>query len=171
MQKGGPGGGSHAHTQTPIRKWRSDREVDGSACRDANPHEGTIMKTATALALVAVGAILAFAVTANTSVFNLHIAGWVIMATGIVGVLMRRAGYGAVRRRLIFPRGVRRGTVNIIDGTTYPPYVKRNPGTSARDAGLASVPNIGPGSVVDETVPIDDVVPAGAEVVEEVYEE
>ncbi|MGE5287761.1 MAG: hypothetical protein ACM3ML_11260 [Micromonosporaceae bacterium] len=129
------------------------------------------MKTATALALVAIGAILAFAVTANTSVFNLHVAGWVLMATGIVGVLMRRAGHGWVRRRLIFPRGVRRGTVSILDGTTYPHYVKRNPGTSTRDAGLASVPNIGPGSVVEETVPIDDVVPADAAVVEEVYDE
>jgi hypothetical protein len=128
------------------------------------------MKIATALALVAIGAILAFAVTATPSVFNLHIAGWVLMATGLVGVLMRRTGYGWVRRRLIFPRGVRRG-ISVLDGTTYPPYVKQNPGTSTRQAGLADVPNIGPGSVAEGAVPIDDVVPADAEVVEEVYEE
>jgi hypothetical protein len=129
------------------------------------------MKTATALALVAIGAILAFAVTATPPVFNLHIAGWVLMATGMVGVLMRRTGYGWVRRRLIFPRGSRRSPMSVIEGPTYPPYVKRNPGTSAQRAGLGDVPNIGPGSVVEETVPIDEVEPVDAEIVEEVYDE
>ena len=40
------------------------------------------MKTGVGLALIAVGAILAFAVTANTSVFNLHTAGWVLIIIG-----------------------------------------------------------------------------------------
>ncbi len=129
------------------------------------------MKTATALALLAIGAILAFAVTTNTSVFNLHVAGWVIMATGLVGVLMPRRGYGWVRRRLVLPRGGRRRAISVIEGANYPPYVKRNPGTSAMDAGLATVPNIGPDSAVEQTIPVDGPIPADAEIVEEVYDE
>ena len=40
------------------------------------------MKTATALTVAAIGAILAFAVTAQPSFFNFHAAGWVLMVTG-----------------------------------------------------------------------------------------
>jgi hypothetical protein len=43
------------------------------------------MKTGVGLAVIAVGAILAFAVTTNTSVFNLHTAGWVLPAPGALG--------------------------------------------------------------------------------------
>jgi uncharacterized membrane protein len=49
------------------------------------------MKTATGLILIAIGAILAFAVTTNTSVFNLNVAGYVIMLVGLAG-LSSRAG-------------------------------------------------------------------------------
>jgi hypothetical protein len=59
------------------------------------------MKTATTLALFAIGAILAFAVTAQPSWFSFHIAGWVLMATGLVGALLPRRGYGWLRRRLV----------------------------------------------------------------------
>jgi len=45
------------------------------------------MKTATGLALVAVGAILAFAVTGHPSFLNVQVAGWVIMLTGVAGML------------------------------------------------------------------------------------
>ena len=44
------------------------------------------MKTGVGLALIAVGAILAFAVTTNTSVFNLHTAGWVLIIIGLRGL-------------------------------------------------------------------------------------
>ena len=43
------------------------------------------MKTGVALAVIAIGAIFAFAVTTNTSVFNLHTAGWVLMIIGVIG--------------------------------------------------------------------------------------
>jgi hypothetical protein len=59
------------------------------------------MKTATSMTLFAIGAILAFAITAQTSWFNFHIAGWVLMATGLVGALLPRRGYGWLRRRLV----------------------------------------------------------------------
>jgi len=50
------------------------------------------MKTGTGLALVAIGAILAFAVTANTSFLNLNIAGWVLMVIGVLGLAILRRG-------------------------------------------------------------------------------
>jgi hypothetical protein len=59
------------------------------------------MKTATSLTLFAIGAILAFAVTAQPSWFSFHITGWVLMATGLVGALLPRRGYGWLRRRLV----------------------------------------------------------------------
>jgi len=59
------------------------------------------MKTATGLTLVAIGAIFAFAVTAHPSWINLQIAGWVIMLTGILGMVISRRSYSWLRRRVI----------------------------------------------------------------------
>ena len=58
------------------------------------------MKTGMGLVLIGIGAILAFAVTTNTSVFNLHTAGYVVMIIGILGLAVPRRGYGWVGRRL-----------------------------------------------------------------------
>ena len=52
------------------------------------------MKIGSGLALICVGAILAFAVTANTSFFNLHTAGWVLMIIGVFGLLLPNRTYG-----------------------------------------------------------------------------
>ena len=52
------------------------------------------MKTAPGLALVAIGAIFAFAITSSPSWINLQIAGWVLMLTGLAGILVPRRGYG-----------------------------------------------------------------------------
>jgi hypothetical protein len=62
------------------------------------------MRTATGLALVAIGAILAFAVTAHPSFLNLQVAGWVIMLTGVAGMAIPRRGYGWLRRRVVVRR-------------------------------------------------------------------
>ncbi len=56
------------------------------------------MKTAPALALIAVGAILAFAVHAHLRLFSFQIAGWVLMLTGIAGLVIPGRGYSWVRR-------------------------------------------------------------------------
>ena len=75
------------------------------------------MKTAPGLALVAIGAIFAFAITSSPSWINLQIAGWVLMLTGLAGILVPRRGYGWLRRRVVVrrprdaadePRSVRR---------------------------------------------------------------
>jgi hypothetical protein len=38
--------------------------------------------------LIAIGAILAFAVDATTSGLNLHTVGWILMAAGLVGLVL-----------------------------------------------------------------------------------
>ena len=62
------------------------------------------MKTAPALALIAADAILAFAVHAHPGFFSFQTAGWVIMLTGIAGLVIPRRGYGWVRRVTRRPR-------------------------------------------------------------------
>jgi hypothetical protein len=59
------------------------------------------MKSATSLALVAIGAIFAFAITRSPSFLNLQVAGWVLMLTGAVGAIIPRRGYGWMRRSLV----------------------------------------------------------------------
>jgi hypothetical protein len=86
------------------------------------------MKTATSLALVAIGAILTFAVTTSPSWLNLQIAGLVIMATGVAGLFLRKRTQGWLRRRTVLRRGPRGPVVGHVDETRYPPYVMLNPG-------------------------------------------
>jgi hypothetical protein len=72
------------------------------------------MKTATALTVAAIGAIFAFAVTAEPSFFNFHAAGWVLMLTGVAGAFLPRRSYGWLRRRLVLNTGgTRRNDVEI----------------------------------------------------------
>jgi hypothetical protein len=97
------------------------------------------MKIGSSLALICVGAILAFAVTANTSVFNLHTAGWVLMVVGVVGLLLPNRTAGWLGRRLLVRRSYPSGRVEHIP---VPPYVARNPGTSALQRGLSSRPTL-----------------------------
>jgi hypothetical protein len=104
------------------------------------------MKTATGLTLIAIGAILTFALNADTSVFNVHIAGVVIMLTGLAGLLIPRRGYTWVNQRLV-KRSTRtwpNGQVVETKETSYPPYVVSNPGSGPQQAGLPSVPSIPP---------------------------
>jgi hypothetical protein len=59
------------------------------------------MKTATGLGIIAVGAILAFAVTAHPHGLNLQAAGWVLIVIGLAGLFVPRRGYGWLRRRVV----------------------------------------------------------------------
>ena len=91
------------------------------------------MRTGIGLTFVCAGAILAFAVTTNTDVFNLHTAGWVIMLIGVIGLVLPRRTYGWLGRRLLVRRTYPGGRV---DQVAVPPYIARNPGTSRIEAGL-----------------------------------
>jgi hypothetical protein len=115
------------------------------------------MKTGMGLALIAVGAILAFAVTTNTSVFNLHTAGYVLIIIGIIGIAIPRRGFGWVGRRLaVRQTHWRQG--NRVEEVMYPSNV-RNPGNTRMQAGLPA-----PGALGSQS-------PSETEVVEDVYED
>jgi hypothetical protein len=140
------------------------------------------MRTASCLTLIAIGAIFTFAVTAHPSFLNLQIAGVVMMATGVAGlVLPRRNQSGWLRRRTILRRGARGRVVGEVDETRLPPYVMLNPGASAkesngdqpgdltmRDRASDTIPDV---TAEPDAVVVDEPRRATTEVVEEYVEE
>jgi hypothetical protein len=80
---------------------------------------------------MAIGAILAFAVRAHTSVLNFQVAGLVIIAVGVAGMLLPGRGSDWLRRRIVVrrrPGGQVIDHVDInVDETHYPSYVMLNP--------------------------------------------
>ena len=138
------------------------------------------MKTGVGLAVIAVGAILAFAVTANTSVFNLHTAGWVLMIIGIIGLAIPRRGYGWVGRR-VFVRRARWRPGAGVEEVTYPAYVNRNPANTRVQASLPAPGALGspqaashieatPGTTGTRDL-TTEIRPVETEVIEDVYDE
>ena len=90
------------------------------------------MRTATGLGLIALGAILAFAVQGHPSWLNIQVVGWIIMLTGVVGMAIPRRGYGWLRRRMVLRRGPGgQPVVDRVEEKRYPPYMMLNPGGSA----------------------------------------
>lgn len=85
------------------------------------------MTRAASLTLIALGAILAFAVHGHLPFLNVQVAGWVIMATGAAGMLIPHSGYDAVRRRIVRKRYSPGGKVTEIEERRYPPYIRLNP--------------------------------------------
>ena len=69
------------------------------------------------LILIAVGAVLAFAVHATTSGINVHTVGWILIAVGALGVLLSLVfwsswgGFGSRRTVVEESRPVARRTV------------------------------------------------------------
>jgi hypothetical protein len=118
------------------------------------------MKTGSGLLLIGVGAILAFAVTTNTSVFNIHTAGYVLMLIGILGIAIPRRSYSWIGRRLFVRRYETRPGGQVED-VTYSPYVTRNPANTRVRAGLP----VGTGD------PTPKRVPGETKVTEDIYEE
>jgi hypothetical protein len=137
------------------------------------------MKTGVGLAAIAVGAILTFAVTTNTSVFNLHTAGWVLMIIGIIGIAIPRRGYGWVGRRL-FVRQARWRPGGYVEDVTYPTGVNRNPANTRVRAGLPAPGALGSpeaSSHLDATRGLDatrdlstEPRPGETEIIEDIYE-
>ena len=136
------------------------------------------MKTGVGLALIAIGAILAFAVTTNTSVFNLHTAGWVLIIIGLVGIAIPRRGYGWVGRR-VFTRHTSWRPRTRVEEVTYPAYVNRNPANTRVQAGLPAPGALGSpeaASHIDANSSTRDLTPEvrparETEVIEDVYDE
>jgi len=104
------------------------------------------MRTASGLALVALGAILAFAVTGHPSFLNIQVVGWVIMLTGIAGMAIPRRGYGWLRRRMVLRRGPGGAPViNRVEETRYPPYIMLNTGSAGTEPVMAPADSVGNG--------------------------
>lgn len=101
------------------------------------------MKSGICLFWIAIGAIFTFAVTANTSVFNLHVAGFVVMVIGIIGLVTPRRGYEWLGRRVVVRR-TRRGGTTRVEEKSYPPYVLRNPGTANAQRDIPDRPSLEP---------------------------
>jgi len=59
------------------------------------------MRTATALTVTALGAIFAFAITAHPSFMNLQVLGWILILTGLCGLVIPRRGRGWLRRTVL----------------------------------------------------------------------
>jgi len=101
------------------------------------------MRIGICLFWLAVGAIFTFAVTVNTSVFNLHVFGLVIMIVALIGLFTPRRGYEWLGRRVVVRR-TRQGGVSRVEQRTYPPYVLQNPGTGNAEAGISDRPSLEP---------------------------
>jgi hypothetical protein len=131
------------------------------------------MKTGMGLALIGVGAILAFAVTTNTSVLNFNTAGYVIMMVGILGLAIPRRGYGWVGRRL-FVRRARWRPGNRVDEVIYPAQLDRSPANTRVRAGLPAAGSAEAAAPVDAArdVSTDPATlrPGETEVVEDIYD-
>jgi hypothetical protein len=100
------------------------------------------MKIATGLTLIAAGAIFAFAVRTNPPGLNIHTVGWVIMLTGVAGLLLPARASGWLRRRIVLRRGPAGPGIGETGGDgPYPSYVLRDPAALAsailQDAELA----------------------------------
>jgi hypothetical protein len=116
------------------------------------------MKPMPALALIATGAILAFAVNAPGGVISWSSAGWVLILTGIAGVLLP---YLLPQRYSWVRRVTRRSGENRMPvGWSF----RRRP-----DRRLVTVP---PSTApVDEVITTEGTTPAGGAPAEEVVEE
>jgi Domain of unknown function (DUF6458) len=122
--------------------------------------EGIGMKTATGLTLVAIGAILAFAVTAHLRFLDLQVVGWVIILTGVAGIFIPRGGYGWLRKRVVVRRTPRGGLVRTVEEAPNAPYVL-NPGPP-------TVEDVPPEyDIAEPGVPLQP----GSETIEEYFEE
>ena len=120
------------------------------------------MKTATCLALIAIGAILTFAVTAHPSFLNLQVADVVIMLTGVAGLFLPKPSQGWLHRRTILRRGPRGLAGGHVEETRYPPYVMLNPGAEhsghhgLQPGDLTAAEAAEPAEPGRETAPIGD---------------
>jgi hypothetical protein len=128
------------------------------------------MKIGSGLALIGVGAILAFAVTANTSFFNLHTAGWVLMIIGVIGMLLPTRTYGWLGRRVV-RRTYPGGSYTTARVEQVAPYPARGPqALPSRPTLLEQEQDF----IEDTEVPRSGYgrpVPGATEVVEDIYEQ
>ncbi|MEV1331603.1 DUF6458 family protein [Micromonospora costi] len=59
------------------------------------------MGIGTSIFLIAVGAILTFALNANIGGLDLDVVGWILMAVGVLGLIMTTLIWGRRRREVV----------------------------------------------------------------------
>jgi hypothetical protein len=103
------------------------------------------MKSGVGLALIAVGAILAFAVHGSPSWLNLHVVGWVLMLVGVAVMALSRRTYGWLGRRMQVRRTYPGGQAPV------QPYNPRNAGVQGIEAARGRRPTL-----VTDAEPMED---------------
>ena len=86
------------------------------------------MKTSTSLTLIAVGAIVAFAITDHLTFLNLQVTGWILILTGLAGAIITRNSW--LRRTLVAKN--RPGTLTASSTRQRPPPASRRARQAAR---------------------------------------
>ena len=66
--------------------------------------------------LLAVGAILAFAVNADISGLDINVIGWILMAAGLIGLVITLWFWNSRRRTVV----TQQSTAPVAGGTPYP---------------------------------------------------
>jgi hypothetical protein len=62
--------------------------------------KGDVMRLGTAIVLLALGAILTFALEVDVSGVDLQVVGWILMAAGALGIVLELAVWGPRSRRV-----------------------------------------------------------------------
>jgi hypothetical protein len=95
--------------------------MTAAGCRERSGWgEGTTMRTMTAIMVVAVGAILTFAINAHPGFISPQVVGLVLMLTGITGLCLNRRGTGLLYRQLGMLRNLLGQDASVISGRRVP---------------------------------------------------
>ena len=128
------------------------------------------MKTATGLFLIALGAVLAFAVNGHPWFINLQVVGWILMVLGAIGLAMPRRGYGWLRRQMVVKRGPDGRPVAWTRNRASTPYMMLNPAAASHENTAATFDRAEAAGTPVVPVVSEEVVPA-EEVIEEYFPE
>ena len=129
------------------------------------------MKTGAGLALIAVGAILAFAVNATPSWLNLHTVGWVLMLVGLVGLVLPKRTYGWLGRRIQTRRTYPATRVQPAQYTTRPAGASIEAGTAPQPTFVDQEDVIDGTTLNGEPQGVYRTVNGKTEVIEDLYEQ
>src|SRR5688500_5676132 len=75
--------------------------VPGIPDPPATATKGVAMRLGTAIVLLALGAILAFALRVDLSGIDLQLVGWILMIVGALGIVLELAVWGPRNRRRV----------------------------------------------------------------------
>ena len=128
------------------------------------------MKTATGLFLIALGAVLAFAVNGHPWFINLQVVGWILMVLGAIGLAMPRRGYGWLRRQMVVKRGPDGRPVAWTRSKAQTPYMMLNPAATSAEGTAATFDRAEAAGTPVVPVVSEELVP-DEEVVEEYFPE